>query len=156
MDSTNYTNFQIGFQLGKNDMCLNKKTLKPEKCKNSYIFTDSDFERVTFGDNTYALVDSTYTNCLTNDNTMRDFNYGNCKVFQNKQDQININGYKIRRPTYNSTYITNIGLDKGLEYTNAYIPDKIIAYPKQEIFAPIPTLPVGFNLPFNGNTLYKK
>ena len=179
MDSTNYTSFKIGFKL-KNPStgdCLSYKMqppsdsrfikLTPAPC--SGIPSDpkrslqkplvSMFEKVTFGDNSYALLDDKYQYCVT-DNGMVDFKQGGCKIYSYKEKP-NVMGYLPNETTYNSTIyngvISNTMLEgsrpenpktQTLEYSNKYIPDQVTS--NDSVFASIPTLAAGYKLPAIG------
>ncbi len=173
MDSTNYTSFKIGFKL-KNPStgdCLSYKMqppsdsrfikLTPAPC--SGIPSDpkrslqkplvSMFEKVTFGDNSYALVDDKYQYCVT-DNGMVDFKQGGCKIYSYKEKP-NVMGYLPNETTYYSKIyngvISNIIPEnpktQTLDYTNKYIPDLVKS---DSVFASVPTLAAGYKLPAIG------
>ena len=136
MDSTNYVNFRINFQLNYKDKCLNRISLQPENC---IVPKQSRFEKVTFGDNTYALVEDTYQNCFTDNGTMGNFKNGGCKVFSFK-DKIN----NAINPSFNSTlYIGHV----NDEDPNKYIPDKKPTDISNRVFTSIPTLPANYKKP---------
>lgn len=149
MSTFNYSLLRINFNLQRDGKCLNNKTLEPEACEPKNTLPKYKFEKVTLGNNQYVLVDYSSQNCLQTDNTMGNFNIGQCKVFNKINSKYSYNQHSIKNVSFNS----KIYSCTNTKYTfNEYIPDLV---PNKEPIT-VPTLPKGYVLPFKGNTLYNK
>ena len=149
MSTFNYSNLRINFNLQSNGKCLNNKTLEPESCEANNSINKYKFEKVTLGNNQYVLVDYSSQNCLQKDNTMNNFNIGQCKVFNKINSRYSLNGHNIKNPSFNGTVYS---CKNTIDIVASYVPSK----EKDTKPITIPTLPKGYVLPFKGNTLYNK
>lgn len=149
MDTFNYSLLRINFNLQSNGKCLNNKTLEPETCEYKNTLPKYKFEKVTLGNGKYVLMDYTSQTCLQTNNTMGNFNVGECKVFNKINSRYNYNEYSIKNMSFNSKiYSCSSTKDTISTYTPDLVPNNTPIT--------VPTLPVGYVLPFKGNTLYKK
>jgi hypothetical protein len=157
MDSTNYALFRTKFQIKSGNSCLNNKTLLPESCSGVNIGLSpviSKFEKVTFGDNTYAIVDDKFQTCISkNEKEMVNFNNFSCKIFNQKE-------LLPMKQLYNKSFFTGIITDSMLNFSSnpefsTYTPDPNFD-PKSESNSKyvytLPTIPPGYTLP-NGTSL---
>lgn len=150
MSTFNYTNLRINFNLQRDGKCLNNKTLEPETCDPKNTLPKYKFEKVTLGNNQYVLIDYSSQNCLQKDNTMGNFNIGQCQVFNKINSKYNLNEYSIKNPSFNNIVYS---CKNTIDTVATYVPD---LYKKKDNTVSIPTLPKGYVLPFKGNTLYNK
>lgn len=150
MNTFNYANLRLNFNLQNNGKCLNNKTLEQESCQLRNTNTKYKFEKVTLGDNSYILVDYASQNCLQENNTMDKFTIGKCQVYNTLNSKFTLNGHTIKNPSFNSVkYNCKNTFESVAEF-------KPLTEAEKKATSTIPTLPKGYILPLNGNKLYKK